>query len=271
MRIIDARRRASEEFRHFDTGFHRSRDSGYLLSGGLFKCGRCGCNMTGRRTSSGRYYICGSAPYRRGMGCGPGVWVPQDRIEGEVLQGLRGILALCDDPKEFTGLVNAELSTLWRERNGHDADADRKLGQIEAKLANIHQSIEDGLADVSWANERLAQLQVEQQELGAAVASAGECPHLGVDAVTGYRRDTEGLLRNGDSATAKQLLRTVVAEATLAPEALEAGITYRLPEPVVHQMVAGACYGSLERVCQPDNLHWRYSPGQRHSVPSVVT
>jgi len=32
----------------------------------------------------------------------------------------------------------------------------------------------------------------------------------------------------------------------------------------------GACYSSLKRLCQSDSLHWRYSPGRRHSMPTVV-
>ena len=64
--IAAARRRRREENRRFDGGCRRSQTSSYLLSGGLFKCGRCGSNMIGFRTSKGRYYVCGSQPYRRG-------------------------------------------------------------------------------------------------------------------------------------------------------------------------------------------------------------
>ena len=94
--IASVRRAASGK--RFDTGYGKSRASRYLLSGGLFKCDRCGSNMTGFKTSSEFYYVCGSQPYRKGMGCGPGVYVPQAQVEAEVLEGLKGLLGVCTDP-----------------------------------------------------------------------------------------------------------------------------------------------------------------------------
>src|SRR5215831_13247578 len=74
-----------------------------------FRCQRCGSNMIGFRTSSGEYYVCGSQPYRKGMGCGPGVYVPRRAVEAEVCQGLGQLLSLCADTEGFTRQVNAEL------------------------------------------------------------------------------------------------------------------------------------------------------------------
>jgi len=45
-----------------EAGSSRARRSNYLLSGGLFRCERCGANMTGHHTGSGYYYVCGSQP-----------------------------------------------------------------------------------------------------------------------------------------------------------------------------------------------------------------
>ena len=97
--------RCHEDNRRFDGGRRRSQTSSYLLSGGLFKCGRCGSNMIGHGTSHGRYYVCGTQPYRRRMGCGAGVYVPQEKIEAEVVRGLEGMMSACLDPKGFTRRV----------------------------------------------------------------------------------------------------------------------------------------------------------------------
>ena len=61
-RAIAAARQLQSRNKRFDTGYGRSRTSPYLLSGGLFRCDRCGANMVGFRTASGRYYVCGSQP-----------------------------------------------------------------------------------------------------------------------------------------------------------------------------------------------------------------
>jgi hypothetical protein len=70
--IAEARRSFGGK-KQFNAGPTRSRTSRYLLSGGLFRCGRCGANMIGFHTDGRFYYVCGSQPYRSGMGCGPGV------------------------------------------------------------------------------------------------------------------------------------------------------------------------------------------------------
>ena len=75
MRIAEVRasRRALQ---HGDRGRRGGVNrSDYLLSGGLFTCARCGANLVGHASTngkgrSGRYYTCGSAKYRKGLGCG---------------------------------------------------------------------------------------------------------------------------------------------------------------------------------------------------------
>ena len=39
-----------------------------------------------------------------------------------------------------------------------------------------------------------------------------------------------------------------MGEIRLAPEQLEVSITYRVPEPVVNELVAGACYEIIQDV-----------------------
>jgi DNA invertase Pin-like site-specific DNA recombinase len=109
--ILFARRRA-QATASIPSNRGRSLSSDYVLSGGLFQCARCGANMIGFRTSSGEYYVCGSQPYRRGMGCGPGVYVPRHAVEAEVCQGLSGLLSVCADPDGFARQVNMELRCL---------------------------------------------------------------------------------------------------------------------------------------------------------------
>src|SRR5512134_2944624 len=100
--IVEARQRNGLAWK-FDTGFGQSRNSTYLLRGGLFMCKRCGANRTGFRTESGHYYLCGSQPYRKGKGCGTGVFVPQANVETEVISGLKGLVDSCVDPRGSRG------------------------------------------------------------------------------------------------------------------------------------------------------------------------
>jgi hypothetical protein len=53
--LLAARRRCAQATAMIPNNRGRSQISEYLLSGGLFKCQRCGSNMIGFRTSSGQY------------------------------------------------------------------------------------------------------------------------------------------------------------------------------------------------------------------------
>ena len=205
LKILDVRKAGGKK--QFGACGSRSRKSPYLLSGGLFRCDRCQGNMIGFHTSSGYYYVCGSQPYRKGMGCGPGVYVPQKQVEGEVLGGLRSVLDLCADPPGFTAKVNQELRHLWEGSTGFRPDAAARISAIDQKIANIRKAVEEGLNDGKWTNARLTELARERQELGAASAVTGAPPQLDVDSVMDYRRKTEKIFLQGEPAERKRLLR----------------------------------------------------------------
>jgi hypothetical protein len=266
-RLIAAVRRSASS-RRFDTGYSTSRTSPYLLSGGLFKCGRCGANMVGLNRSDGTYYVCGSSPNRRNLGCGPGVYVPVEFMEAEVLAGLRDWLGACTDSRGMVREINEELRALWEQGNGHDPRAGARLQEIEAKVANIRRAVEDGLGDAAWATGRLQELVAERERLAPSLTSLTslnsqptladspgltsrsslnsppiqnhEAPRIDAAAARAYRRETERILTHGDPAEKKSILRAWVNEVRLAPESLSVETTYRIPDPIAHCVVAGA-------------------------------
>jgi site-specific DNA recombinase len=237
--VLAARRRAQATGTLPTRG--RSQTSAYLLSGGVFKCERCGANMIGFRTSSGEYYVCGSQPYRKGMGCGPGVYVPRRAVESEVCQGLSEVLKLCVDPEGFTRQVNAEIRRMWEEFNGHGlaSTSPKEIEQTDARINNIRRAVEDGFADAAWANARLRELMAERERLTAA-ALDGQPPQLDSQTVMAYRRQTEKVMNSGQPAERKRLMRAWVQDIKLEPRSLEVKIRYRLPEAVMKGVVAGA-------------------------------
>ena len=239
-RAILAARRRAQAAASIPVNRGRSLTSEYVLSGGLFRCDRCGANVIGFRTSSGEYYVCGSQPYRRGMGCGPGVYVPRRAVEAEVFQGLSEVLNLYTDPEGLTRQVNQELRRLWGESGHVDSARSRKeIAALETKIGNVRRAIENGLADASWANSRLRELNAERDGLTAALNAPGP-PQLDSATVMAYSRETAKLMESGQPAERKRLLRTWVQEVKLKPESLEVNISYRVPEAVMKGVVAGA-------------------------------
>jgi hypothetical protein len=195
--------------------------------------------MIGFRNSSRAYYVCGSQPYRKGMGCGSGVYVPQSQVESEVLHGLKDVLALCTDPKGFTSKVNSEPRKVWEASTGFRPDAAERLAAFETKIENIRRAVEGGLNDADWTNARLRELMVERAALVPATSKTASPPQIEAEVVMEYRCQTEKLFKQGLPAERKRLLRAWVKEVVLEPENLEVSISYRLPEAVMNSVVAG--------------------------------
>ncbi len=235
--IGSARKKQREK--RFDAGYGKSRITTYLLSGGLFKCGRCGGNMIGLHRDGRYYYVCGSEPYRRGIGCGPGVYVPKQQVESEAIGGLQRLLSVCTNPQGFTRKVNQELRRIWQASTGFDPHAECKVVAIDSKIANIHRAIEEGLQDADWANERLCELVAERKALTAARTAIGSPPQIDVETALEYRRDLGKLLRYGEPLERKRFLRTWIQEARLSPESLEVEITFQMPGNIMEGVVAG--------------------------------
>ncbi|MBM3738741.1 MAG: hypothetical protein FJW39_23440 [Acidobacteria bacterium] len=195
--------------------------------------------MIGFHTDGRFYYVCGSQPYRSGMGCGPGVYVPQAEVESEVLNGLRAVLDLCADPQRFTRAVNKELRQIWEASTDFRPDAGERIAAVDQKIENIRRAVEDGLNDAGWANTRLRELLTEKESLVATSKKTSAPPQLDAATAMDYRRQADKLLRQGGQAERKQLLRTLVGDVKLIPQDLEVSITYRLPEAIMNGLVAG--------------------------------
>ena len=150
------------------------------------------------------------------------------------------MMSVCLDPKGFTRQVNQELRRLWAESTNHDPQSAEQLKQVEAKTAHIRRAIEDGLADAQWANGRLGELAAERERLAKHATASTRSPQIDVGTVMAYRKQVGRLFAHSKPVEKKQLLRKCVEEMKLAPERLEVAITYRVPEPVMNSVVAGA-------------------------------
>ena len=229
--IIAARQTKKEQ--NFDSHNRHRQTSHYLLSGGLFKCARCGENMIGYHNMTNHYYLCSSQTKHRGLGCGAGLHVRQDETEAEVFIGLHRMLRECSDPRGFTRLVNEELRNIWEQANGYDPQSAQKLVEIERRFENIRQAIVNGLDDITWANAEMQRLRAEREALEKVTALTGKAPQLDVKAAMAYREQIEHLLAQDDPATKRAIIRDCVSEVRVYPELLEAEADYKFPMPII--------------------------------------
>ena len=244
-----------------------------LLGGGLFVCERCGSNLLGmRKTANASYYICGSQPHRRGMGCGTAVYVPQVEVESEVMVGLTSLLDVCADANGFTRKVNEELRRIWQDSTGYDPTIPHKLRDIEAKIANIRKAVEDGLPDGEWAYSRMRELMVERDALSQQVMVTGEAPQIDVKTAMAYRVQADKIMMAGSYVEKKRLLSAWIDKIQLAPETLEVDIRYKIPEPVVDRVGAGARFEAFNKqlLSRTAMLPLLYCAGTRNRQPVCV-
>jgi site-specific DNA recombinase len=239
-REIAEMRTVQSREKRFDKGFGRSRTSDYVLSGGLFVCGRCGSNMTGfKKDKQHPYYICGSIQYRKGAGCSAGVYIPQDKIEDEVIEGLTQLMQRFTSKDGLTAKVNRELKRVWEEKTGVSRNSDKELGLIEKKIRNIYQAIENGLPYDPETNNRLSVLNQRKREIEKVSRMNVNPPRIDIESVLAYKSKFDRILQSSDHADRKKFVRECVDKIELDPERLEVEISYKVPKPVVDYLVAG--------------------------------
>jgi site-specific DNA recombinase len=237
MLILETRRRLRAEH----PSMWKSKGSGYLLSGGLFKCARCGRNLVGYANGSGTYYyVCGSEPYRGGRGCGPGVYVPKLLAETEVLDGIRQLAGEFSDPKGFAGMVNAELKRLWEGSSGHDPEARKRIVDIDKRVENIRTRIEEGLNDTDWANTRLSELSSEKAELLSNLEPSTKPIQVDSRKAMQVRNRLDEVLEKGTPEERKLYIEGWLAGVVLHPEERKAIISFRVPDSIVKSGVTAS-------------------------------
>lgn len=223
--ILAARERRAGQGPSVTGARARSKDSRFILSGGLFSCSRCGANLTGFVSLSGKgrrgdYYVCGSAQYRRSLGCGPAVFVDKRVIEEAVIDGVADRFSEWTDIDSFTDKVNTALRELRDNRASADVTLRREREQIDGKICNLRQALENGLDDVAWANERLRELASRREELDRMISDTpvpADLPRLDLTAVQSYLKRFRNLIDTGTNREKRELVRCFVDSITLNP------------------------------------------------------
>ncbi len=218
----------------------RSKGSRFLLSGGLFKCARCGANMAGFRSQNGKgrngfYYVCGSAQYRRTLGCGPGVFVDQNVMEEAVFEEIDGQFGEWCDDKAFAAKVGALVQETQKAQVSDTSELKARIVAIDEKIVNLRKAIEGGLDDVGWANTRMRELTLQREELSSKITPdlrAVELPRLDVAMVKAYRNNFDSVLPTGTNGEQREFIRGLVDSIVLVP----AEDAHKANEPAVHEI-----------------------------------
>jgi hypothetical protein len=202
--------------------------------------------MTGHTNRGRDGYICGAAKYRRGLGCGPRVFVEKELLEDAVWDTVQvwTDAVMADDCQKVSAEVNEQLAAEWKAAGGADAAAAQgRLRSIDGKIRNLRAALEEGSTDVGWVNARLAELAKERAEALAAQGAAAvpsERPQVNADAVAGYLAGFRKLLPQADDQERRTMLWLLVEGVSLDPDEREVEIRVKLPANAVQRMEAAA-------------------------------
>ena len=151
------------------TSTPKPNGGGYVLSGGLLKCGQCDAPMYGRGLAGTKFYMC-SGHTHKGMCNGPNR-VTQDQILAEVIAAIE---------RQYT---NPKVIQRLREelrKQVPDTSSKVTMGRMKNRLAAIDQSIDKAERNmlacspdmVARFEKRIRQLEAERTELTAELKTA---------------------------------------------------------------------------------------------------
>ncbi len=253
--VYSARSRARARYssKSEQMSYIRSAGSRFLLSGGLFKCGRCGANMAGHDDRKRSGYLCGAAKYRRGLGCGSSVFIEKQLIEDTVWHTVDAFweLLLSDEGERLVGKANEGFKSAWERCGGKAAvQAQASLRRIDQKIENLRGALEEGVSDVAWVNQRLRELSLEREATLKAVGQT-TCPpnppKVNLPTFRKYLRDMRRLLPHATNQEKKALARDFMHNLEFDPVKREVDISVKLPADTLQHMEAAA---GVEPACK---------------------
>ena len=185
---------------HHLSGAHAAKRPTYLLSG-LLRCGRCGGTMNIAASNPKRYF-CANAREKGPAVCQGIPGIPQNRLESQVLDGLRHQLMQPEAVAAFIRRYQAHQQELDGARRDRLARIRTSIGQAEREIANIMTAIKAGIFTSSTKSE-LEALEDRLDQLRREQASAAEAaPALPPDLAEVYRDKVEALVDSlNDPAT----------------------------------------------------------------------
>ena len=203
--------------------FGVARRPTYLLSG-LLKCGCCGAGYTMMNKTK---YGC-SAARNRGT-CTNRALIHRHEIERRVLDGLRDKLMHPALLAEFIAEYHREVNLSRKDEDSARVATQSELKQVAQKIDQIITAITDGMYHPSM-KAKMDQLEARKAELVVKISEMGTVAqplrlHPGLADL--YRQKitalTESLNKDATKAEAAELLRGLISEIRLHPDAAASG------------------------------------------------
>jgi site-specific DNA recombinase len=193
--------------------FWKQRRPKHLLTG-LLHCGACG----GALAAIGKDYLACTAA-RSGAGCSNRSSIRRSRVEGVVLEGLKGQLMAPELVEEFIRAFHEEVNRQNSAQEMHAVEHQSELARVTKKLKGLYDAIADGLR-TPGLKDQLLELEARQTQLKELIGRAPPpVPRLHPKLAEVYRAtvaDLHAALSDPDARTeAADILRGLVERITV--------------------------------------------------------
>jgi DNA invertase Pin-like site-specific DNA recombinase len=212
----------------------REIDSPYLLSG-IMRCGRCGAAMVGHRGGCRyRYYMCGNAR-RKGREVCPSPILRKDRVEGFVIDRIKGYILTEENLEELVKLTNEELVQTCAEEKEKLKLLEAEIAEVDGRLGKLYDALETGEFKGGLLAPRIQALFQKKEELQQAKAEAEEVlRYKAVDiadpqVVREYVDDLRDLLDRSSIVEQRSFLKSFVEKIEVGDS--EVRVYYTIPMP----------------------------------------
>jgi len=213
----------------------RSITSNYLL-GGMMRCAECDAPMIGCSAKSGQffYYRCNNA-LRRGPEACRSRWLPKSKIEGFVIDRIKGYILTDENISELIRITNEEIEALSEGENEHVKMLDRQISDVGSRLEHLYDALETGKFSTDELSPRIhtlvakkAELQIAREKATAALR-AKKLEIEDVEVMRHYVEDLRYLLGSATIMEQKAFLKSFVKGIDISNS--EVAVNYTLPIP----------------------------------------
>ena len=181
-----------------------------------------------------RYYMCGNARRKGREVCSSPI-LSKNKIEGFVIDRIKGYVLTEDNLQELVRLTNEELAQASDERKERVELLDNQISGIDSRLSRLYDALETGSFQHGDLAPRIRELTRKKEELSQARTEMEETLHheavspVDDQVVQDYSEDLRNLLAKSSITEQRGFLRSFVEKIEVSDA--EVKMYYTIPVP----------------------------------------
>jgi len=215
---------------------HPRRTASRFLLSGLAFCGHCGKALIGQDAKSGKfsYYVCGTLS-KKGAGSCKATYLNSSKFEKLVVSKIKEHILTPDNLTRLVEMVNEEMDAAASSYGIEKDTMEKEIGDVNRRLGNIYNAIENGNIDYVLLKPRLQELKAQYDKLLARRAeldlltSQRKIELADTRVVREYVDDLYQFLDSSELSERKAFVKSFIKEITVTGH--EGRIYYSLPLP----------------------------------------